>query len=59
MDWLRSEDLKEEKKVTAPMAIITVEEPIALCGCQGLRGTSEQRAEYVQNTSTQKPLIAR
>ena len=25
MDWLRSEDLKEEKNVTAPMPIIAVE----------------------------------
>jgi len=25
MDWLRSEDLKEEKNVTAPMVIIAVE----------------------------------
>jgi hypothetical protein len=25
MDWLRSEDLKEEKNVTAPIAIIAVE----------------------------------
>ena len=24
MDWLRSEDLKEEKNVTAPVAIIAV-----------------------------------
>jgi hypothetical protein len=24
MDWLRSEDLKEEKNVTAPIAIIAV-----------------------------------
>jgi hypothetical protein len=28
MDWLRSEDLKEEKNVTAPIAIIAVH---ALC----------------------------
>jgi hypothetical protein len=26
MDWLRSEDLKEEKEVTAPIPIIAVEE---------------------------------
>jgi hypothetical protein len=25
MDWLRSEDLKEEKVVTAPLAIIAVD----------------------------------
>src|ERR1700686_4033764 len=34
MDWLRSEDLKEEKNVTAPAIIIAVEEPIALCLCR-------------------------
>ena len=26
MDWLRSEDLKEEKVITAPLAIIAVRE---------------------------------
>src|ERR1039458_822844 len=31
MDWLRSEDLKEEKNVTAPIVIIAVH---ALCRCQ-------------------------
>jgi hypothetical protein len=31
MDWLRSEDLKEEKNVTAPIIIIAVP---ALCRCQ-------------------------
>jgi hypothetical protein len=30
MDWLRSEDLKEEKNVTAPITIIAVH---ALCRC--------------------------
>ena len=30
MDWLRSEDLKEEKNVTTPALIIAVEERIAL-----------------------------
>jgi hypothetical protein len=34
MDWLRSEDLKEEKVVTAPIAIIAVDELIALCRWQ-------------------------
>jgi len=28
MDWLRSEDLKEEKEVTTPVFIIAVEERI-------------------------------
>src|SRR5947209_346764 len=35
MDWLRSEDLKEEKNVTAPMAIIAVHE---VCRCHESRG---------------------
>jgi hypothetical protein len=30
MDWLRSEDLKEEKNITAPIIIIAVEEPIVV-----------------------------
>jgi hypothetical protein len=34
MDWLRSEDLKEEKKVTTPTAIIAVH---ALCHSQQWR----------------------
>jgi len=35
MDWLRSEDLKEEKIVTAPTVIVAV---IALCRCYEWRG---------------------
>ena len=35
MDWLRSEDLNEEKSVTAPIAIIAVH---ALCRCQRVAG---------------------
>lgn len=35
MDWLRSEDLKEEKNVTAPVVIIAVH---ALSRCQERRG---------------------
>jgi hypothetical protein len=38
MDWLRSEDLKEEKNVTAPVTIIAVREPIALCRSRGAQG---------------------
>jgi len=34
MDWLRSEDLKEEKKVTAPLITIAFR---ALCDCQHAR----------------------
>ena len=30
MDWLRSEDLKEEKNVTAPITIIADEGPLAI-----------------------------
>jgi hypothetical protein len=33
IDWLRSEDLKEEKSVTAPILIIAVD---AICRCQEL-----------------------
>jgi len=35
MDWLRSEDLKEEKNVTAPTVIVAV---IALCRCYEWQG---------------------
>ena len=35
MNWLRSEDLKEEKNVSAPIAIIAVH---ALCRCHKWRG---------------------
>jgi hypothetical protein len=35
MDWLRSEDLKEEKNVTAPILIVAVH---ALCRCQMPQG---------------------
>jgi len=35
MDWLRSEDLKEEENVTAPIVIIAVH---ALCRCLWWRG---------------------
>ena len=35
MDWLRSEDLKEEKNVTAPIVIIALH---ALCRCHEWRG---------------------
>ena len=38
MDWLSSEDLKEEKNVTAPAIIIAVSEPIALRHRQAERG---------------------
>jgi hypothetical protein len=36
MDWLRSEDLKEEKEVTASIPIIAVEERMTLSRCRGI-----------------------
>jgi hypothetical protein len=41
MDWLRSEDLKEEKNVTAPVVIIAVH---ALCRCQRVAGVPLRHA---------------
>ena len=38
MDWLRSEDLKEEKNVTAPSLIIAVKERVTLCRWRGAQG---------------------
>jgi hypothetical protein len=35
MDWLRSEDLKEEKKVTTPIMIIAVPCALALSNGSG------------------------
>ena len=45
MDWLRSEDLKEEKNVTAPMFIIAVH---ALCRFEEAAGRT---IGYEQNRS--------
>jgi hypothetical protein len=36
MDWLRSEDLKEEKNVTAPITIIAAHCALSLPAVQGL-----------------------
>jgi hypothetical protein len=36
MDWLRSEDLKEEKEVTASIPIIAVEERMTFSRCRGI-----------------------
>jgi hypothetical protein len=36
MDWLRSEDLKEEKNVTAPIVIIAAHCALSLPAVQGL-----------------------
>ena len=38
MDWLRSEDLKEGKNVTTPIAIIAVDEPSAPCRSRAVQG---------------------
>jgi len=38
MDWLRLEDLKEEKEVTVPIPIIPVEERMTLWRCRGIYG---------------------
>lgn len=37
MDWLRSENLKEEKNVTAPIAMIAGKGSIVLWGWRGVR----------------------
>ena len=36
MDWLRSEDLKEEKNVTAPILIIAVEQSVVAKSWRGV-----------------------
>jgi hypothetical protein len=52
MDWLRSEDLKEEKNVTAPATIITVSEPSALRHRQVSSPSGTRRTmEHEQNKS--------
>jgi hypothetical protein len=49
MDWLRSEDLKEENVVTAPAGIIAVH---ALCRCQDVaRRTIAHAPNGIQNVS--------
>jgi hypothetical protein len=48
MDWLRSEDLKEEKNVTASASIITAEGTIAPCRCPG---STRRTIGHEQNTS--------
>jgi hypothetical protein len=45
MDWLRSEDLKEEKDVTAPTPIIAVK---ALCHCEE---AAKRTSEHAPNES--------
>jgi hypothetical protein len=47
MDWLRSEDLKEEKNVTAPRVSIA---GVALAGgmCQGYAGGAFARSLFPQ-----------
>jgi hypothetical protein len=36
MDWLRSEDLKEEKNVTAPILVIAVEQSVVAKSWRGV-----------------------
>ena len=59
MDWLRSEDLKEEKDVTAPIAIIAVH---ALCRCHESRGVPlgmrRMNREYLDPDSSDRSVIA-
>ena len=45
MDWLRSEDLKEEKNLTAPVVIIAVH---TLCHCQDV---ARRTIEHAPNES--------
>jgi hypothetical protein len=59
MDWRRSEDLKEEKNVTAPIAIIAVH---ALCRCHESRGVPlgmhRINPEYLDPDSSDRSLTA-
>jgi hypothetical protein len=59
MDWLRSEDLKEEKNVTAPIAIIAVH---ALCRCHESRGVPlgmrRINPEYLDPDSSDRSVTA-
>jgi hypothetical protein len=59
MDWRRSEDLKEEKNVTAPIAIIAVH---ALCRCHESRGVPldmrRMNPEYLDPDSSDRSLTA-
>ena len=59
MDWLRSEDLKEEKNVTAPTTIIAVH---ALCRCYESRGVPlgmrRMNREYLDPDSSDRSVIA-
>ena len=48
MDWLRSEDLKEEKSVTAPWLIVAVEAHCVL----SLSGGIPRTIEHEPNTPT-------
>jgi len=48
MDWLRSEDLKEEKNVTTPVVIIAVEVPIALC---------RRQAEFTRRSASEMGML--
>jgi hypothetical protein len=59
MDWLRSEDLKEEKNVTAPIVIIAVH---ALWRCHESRGVPlgmhRMNPEYLDPDSSDRSVTA-
>ena len=62
MDWLRSEDLKGRKNVTAPIIIIAVIAVHALCRSQGLRGVPlgmhRMNSEYLDPDSSDRSVTA-
>jgi hypothetical protein len=47
MDWLRSEDLKEEKNVTTPIAIIANERRLHFSVAKMLAATQSQRGTFL------------
>ena len=62
MDWLRSEDLKEEKNVTASIVIIAVDEPVVLCRCHGAQSVplnmSRIYREYLEPDANDRSVTA-
>jgi hypothetical protein len=59
MDWLRSEDLKEEKNVTAPTVIIAVDEPLTLCRSRGAQGVPLPMDETYLECRGSGPVLVR
>jgi hypothetical protein len=47
MDWLRSEDLKEEKNVTTPLAIIANERRLHFSVARMLAATLSERGTFL------------